>query len=115
MAIDRRVREVDLSLISLLREAMMACRNGGTLSVPGVYGGFIDKFPMGSAMNRSLTIKTGQCHVHRYLKPLLERIEKGEIDPSFVITHKLPLDQAPHAYEIFKHKREGCIKVVLKP
>ncbi len=78
-----------------LREAIMACRNGGTVSVIGVYGGFIDKFPAGSMMNRSITIKTGQCHVQRYLKPLLERIQKGEIDPSFVITHRLPLEQAP--------------------
>ena len=71
-----------------LREAIMSCRNGGTVSVIGVYGGFIDKFPMGSVMNRSLTIRTGQCHVQRYMKPLLERIQKGEIDPSFVITHR---------------------------
>ena len=71
-----------------LREAIMACRNGGTVSIIGVYGGFIDKFPIGSIMNRSLTIKSGQCHVHRYMRPLLERIENGEIDPSFVITHQ---------------------------
>src|SRR5687767_3892695 len=78
-----------------LREAIMACRNGGTVSVIGVYGGLIDKFPMGAVMNRSLTIKTGQCHVHRYMRPLLERIQRGEIDPSFVVTHRLQLDQAP--------------------
>ena len=75
----------------------MACRNGGTVSVIGVYGGFIDKFPMGSVMNRSLTIRTGQCHVQKYMKPLLERIQKGEIDPSFVITHHLPLEYQPPA------------------
>jgi threonine dehydrogenase-like Zn-dependent dehydrogenase len=98
-----------------LREAIMACRNGGTVSVVGVYGGFVDKFPMGSVMNRSLTIKSGQAHVQRYMRPLLERIEKGEIDPSFVVTHRLPLDQAPHGYEIFKHKQDECMKVVLKP
>ena len=69
-----------------VREAIMACRNGGTVSIIGVYGGFVDKFPMGSLMNRSLTIRTGQCHVQRYMRPLLERIQKGEIDPSFVIT-----------------------------
>lgn len=98
-----------------LREAIMACRNGGTVSVIGVYGGFIDKFPMGSLMNRSLTLRTGQCHVHRYMKPLLERIEKGEIDPSFVITHRLPLDEAPGGYDMFLNKEDDCLKVVLKP
>ncbi len=97
-----------------LREAIMACRNGGVVSVIGVYGGFIDKFPMGSLMNRSLTIRTGQTHVHRYLKPLLERIKNGEIDPSFVITHRLPLEEAPRGYEIFRKKEEDCEKVVLK-
>lgn len=98
-----------------LRQAIMACRNGGTVSVIGVYGGFIDKFPMGSVMNRSLTIKTGQCHVQRYMKPLLERIRKGDIDPSFVITHTLPLEQAPRGYSMFGHKQDDCVKVVLKP
>jgi threonine dehydrogenase-like Zn-dependent dehydrogenase len=99
----------------VLREAIMACRNGGTVSVPGVYGGFIDKFPMGSVMNRSLTIKTGQTHVQRYLQPLLEKIRNGEIDPSFIVTHQMPLDDAPKGYEMFKHKQDECIKVVLKP
>ncbi|MBP1153038.1 zinc-dependent alcohol dehydrogenase [Methylocaldum sp. RMAD-M] len=99
----------------VLREAIMACRNGGTVSVPGVYGGFIDKFPMGSVMNRSLTIKTGQTHVQRYLQPLLEKIRNGEIDPSFIVTHQMPLDDAPEGYEMFKHKEDECIKVVLKP
>lgn len=98
-----------------LRQALMACRNGGTVSVPGVYGGFLDKVPFGSVMNRSLTIKTGQTHVQRYMQPLLERIQKGELDPSCVITHRMPLDDAPHGYEIFKKKQEDCIKVVLKP
>jgi threonine dehydrogenase-like Zn-dependent dehydrogenase len=98
-----------------LREAIMACRNGGTVSVIGVYGGFIDKFPAGSMMNRSLTIKTGQCHVQRYLKPLLERIQNGEIDPSFVITHELPLEQAPEGFAMFRDKQDECIKIVLKP
>jgi threonine dehydrogenase-like Zn-dependent dehydrogenase len=98
-----------------LREAIMACRNGGTVSIPGVYGGFIDKLPMGSVMNRSLTIKTGQTHVHRYLKPLLQRIENGEIDPSFVITHRMRLDQAPEAFELFLNEQDECIKVVLRP
>ncbi|MFL5689791.1 MAG: zinc-dependent alcohol dehydrogenase [Chloroflexota bacterium] len=98
-----------------LREAIMSCRNGGIVSVIGVYGGFVDKFPMGSLMNRGLTIKSGQCHVHRYMRPLLDRIEAGELDPRFVITHMLPLDKAPQAYEIFKKKQDDCIKVVLKP
>jgi threonine dehydrogenase-like Zn-dependent dehydrogenase len=97
-----------------LREAIMACRNAGIVSVIGVYGGFIDKFPMGSVMNRSLTIKTGQTHVHRYLKPLLEHIERGDIDPSFVITHRMRLEDAAEAYDMFLHKRDGCEKVVLK-
>jgi threonine dehydrogenase-like Zn-dependent dehydrogenase len=98
-----------------LREAIMSCRNGGTVSIPGVYGGLIDKLPMGAVMNRSLTIRTGQTHVQRYLKPLLERIEKGEIDPSYVITHRLPLEEAPNAFEMFDAKEEDCIKVVLTP
>lgn len=96
-----------------LREAILACRNGGTVSVIGVYGGLIDKFPMGSVMNRSLTIRTGQCHVQRYMRPLLERIQRGEIDPSFVITHRLRLEDAPQGYEMFLHKRDNCEKVVL--
>jgi threonine dehydrogenase-like Zn-dependent dehydrogenase len=99
----------------VLREAMMACRPGGTVSVPGVYGGFLDKVPFGAVMNKALTIKTGQTHVQRYLKPLLERIQRGDIDPSFVITHTLPLDQAPQAYRTFCNKEDECIKVVLKP
>jgi threonine dehydrogenase-like Zn-dependent dehydrogenase len=98
-----------------LRQAIMACRNGGTISIPGVYGGFVDKIPFGSLMNRSLTVKTGQTHAHRYLKPLLGRIEKGEIDPSFVVTHQMSLDDAPKAYEMFLNKQDECIKVVLKP
>ena len=96
-----------------LREAIMACRNGGTVSVIGVYGGLMDKFPVGSWMNRSITLKTGQCHVQRYTKPLLQRIENGEIDPSFVISHRLSLEEAPQAYETFKHKQDDCVKVVL--
>jgi threonine dehydrogenase-like Zn-dependent dehydrogenase len=98
-----------------LREAIMACRNGRTVSVIGVYGGFIDKFPMGSVMNRSLTIKTGQCHVQRYMRPLLERIQRGEIDPSFIITHRMRLDEAPEGYSTFLHKEDDCVKVVLTP
>jgi threonine dehydrogenase-like Zn-dependent dehydrogenase len=96
-----------------LREAITACRNGGTVSVIGVYGGFIDKFPMGAVVNRGLTIRAGQCHVQRYMQPLLARIEKGEIDPSFVITHHLPLDEAPLGYSMFLNKQDNCEKVVL--
>ena len=99
----------------VLREAAMACRNGGTLSIPGVYGGFVDKIPFGAIMNRSLTIKTGQTHVQRYMRPLLEKIEKGEIDPSFVVTHQMRLDEAAEGYETFLNKEDECIKVVLKP
>jgi threonine dehydrogenase-like Zn-dependent dehydrogenase len=98
-----------------LREAIVSCRNGGTVSVIGVYGGLIDKFPMGAVMNRSLTIKSGQCHAQRYLKPLLDRIEKGEIDPSFVVTHRMSLDDAPKGFDIFSNKQDECMKVVLKP
>jgi len=96
-----------------LRDAIMSCRNGGTVSVIGVYSGFIDKFPMGSLMNRSLTIKTGQAHVQRYMKPLLERIENGELDPSFIITHRMRLEDAPRGYAVFNAKQEDCMKVVL--
>ncbi|MFG3420214.1 zinc-dependent alcohol dehydrogenase [Micromonospora sp. NPDC049460] len=98
-----------------LREAVLSCRNGGTISVIGAYGGFIDKFPMGSFTNRSLTMRSGQTHVQRYMRPLLERIRKGEIDPSFIITHTMRLDDTPHGYDIFKNKQEDCVKVVLKP
>jgi threonine dehydrogenase-like Zn-dependent dehydrogenase len=105
--------ETDRPLV--LRQAIMACRNGGTVSVPGVYGGFLDKVPFGAVMNRSLTIKTGQTHVQRYLKPLLRRITEGELDPSYIITHRMPLDEAPQGYEIFKNKRDDCMKVVLQP
>jgi threonine dehydrogenase-like Zn-dependent dehydrogenase len=100
---------------TVLRQAIVACRKGGTVSVPGVYGGFIDKMPMGAVVNKGLTLKSGQTHVHRYLQPLLERIQNGDIDPSFVITHRLNLEDAPHAYKIFKKKEDNCIKVVLKP
>jgi threonine dehydrogenase-like Zn-dependent dehydrogenase len=100
---------------SALREAIMSCANGGTVSIVGVYGGLMDKFPVGSLMNRSLTVRTGQCHVHRYLRPLLGHIQDGRVDPEFVVTHRLPLDAAPDAYELFEHKQDGCIKVVLTP
>jgi threonine dehydrogenase-like Zn-dependent dehydrogenase len=97
-----------------LREAIMACRSGGTVSVVGVYSGFIDKFPMGAVMNRSITIKAGQTHVHRYMKPLLDRIMRGDIDPTFIITHTMPLQDAAKGYEIVNNKVDRCEKVVLK-
>ncbi len=97
-----------------LREAILSCANGGTVSVIGVYGGAIDKFPMNALMNRSLSIRTGQCHVHRYMQPLLDRIEKGEIDPTFVITHHMKLDDAARGYAIFNDKKDNCEKVVLQ-
>src|SRR5919106_1359549 len=98
-----------------LRQAILSCRSGGTISVAGVYGGFIDKFPMGAIVNRALTIRSGQTHVHRYMRPLLERIRQGQIDPSFVITHRMRLDDAPEAYDIFNNKEDECMKVVLTP
>jgi threonine dehydrogenase-like Zn-dependent dehydrogenase len=97
-----------------LRQAIQNCKNGGIVSVIGVYGGFIDKFPMGAVVNRSLTIRAGQCHVHRYLRPLLERIQSGQIDPSFVVTHRLPLSEAARGYDMFLNKLDNCEKVVLK-
>ena len=94
---------------------IQACRKGGTVSVPGVYGGFVDKMPMGAFMNKGLTMKTGQTHMMRYMKPLLDRVEKGEIDPSFVISHRVPIDQAPQMYKVFRDKQEHCTKVVIDP
>ena len=99
----------------VFRECVIACRKGGTVSLPGVYGGFVDKIPLGAFMNKGLTLKTGQTHMMRYMKPLLERIERGEIDPSFVISHKLSLEEAPRGYKIFRDKQEKCTKVVLDP
>jgi threonine dehydrogenase-like Zn-dependent dehydrogenase len=99
----------------VLREAIQACRKGGTVSIPGVYGGFLDKVPMGAAFSKGLTLRMGQTHVQKYMRPLLERVKRGEIDPSFIVTHQLNLTEAPHGYEIFKHKEDHCLKVVLKP
>ena len=98
-----------------LREAIRACRKGGTVSIPGVYGSLGDKIPLGAIVNKGLTLKSGQTHVQRYMKPLLERVQKGEIDPGFVITHEMGLEEAPKAYDMFKNKERECIKVVLKP
>ncbi len=99
----------------VLRQAIHCCRNFGTISIVGVYGGFLDKIPMGSAINRGLTFRMAQTPVQAYLRPLLERIEKGEIDPSFVVTHVATLDDGPSLYKTFRDKKDGCIKVVLKP
>ena len=96
-----------------LRQAILSCRSGGTVSVAGVYGGFIDKFPIGAVVNRALTIRSGQTHVHRYMRPLLKRIRDGQIDPSFVVTHRMTLDEAPTAYSMFNDKEDDCLKVVL--
>jgi threonine dehydrogenase-like Zn-dependent dehydrogenase len=98
-----------------LRQAIHACRKGGIVSIPGVYGGFLDKVPFGAAFQKGLTLRMGQTHMMRYMKPLLDRIERGDIDPSFVITHRLPLDSAADAYKLFRDKQDECIKVVLKP
>jgi threonine dehydrogenase-like Zn-dependent dehydrogenase len=98
-----------------LRQAINCCRKGGTVSIPGVYGGFLDKIPFGAAMQKGLTFKTGQTHVHRYVKRLIDHIRAGDIDPSFVVTHKLPLSEAAHGYKIFNEKKDGCIKIILKP
>jgi len=97
-----------------LREAILACATGGTVSVIGAYTGLVDKFPMNAVMNKSLSIKAGQCHVHKYVRPLLERIQKGEIDPTFVITHRMSLDEAADGYKIFNDKIDHCEKIVLK-
>ncbi len=98
-----------------LREAIQSCRSGGTVSIIGAYGGVVDKFPIGTVLNRSLRIMAGQCHVHRYMKPLLERIQRGEIDSTFVTTHHMSLEDAPKGYEMFMHKHDDCEKIILKP
>jgi threonine dehydrogenase-like Zn-dependent dehydrogenase len=115
--IDRAKQALNLSMDRphVLRQAIMACRKAGTVSVPGVYIGLLDKLPFGAVVNKGLTIKSGQTHVQRYLQPLLEKVENGEIDPSFVITHRIDLDEAPEAYKMFHEKADGCIKVVIKP
>ena len=115
--VDRAKQAMKLSTDrpNVLRQCILACRKGGTVSVPGVYGGFLDKIPFGAAMNKGLTFKMGQTHVMRYMRPLLERVQRGEIDPSFVISHRLPLSQAPEAYKMFRDKEDHCTKVVLDP
>jgi threonine dehydrogenase-like Zn-dependent dehydrogenase len=116
-AIDRakQVARLQMDRPTVLRQAIMACKKGGTVSVPGVYASFIDKVPMGAFMNKALTMKTGQTHMMRYMEPLLKRVQNGEIDPSFVISHRLPLERAPEGYRMFRDKEDHCTKVVLKP
>jgi threonine dehydrogenase-like Zn-dependent dehydrogenase len=111
----KQAMKIETDRPAALREAITNVRSGGIVSVIGVYGGFVDKFPMGAVMNRGLTIKSAQCHVQHYWRDLLGHIEAGRIDPSFVITHELPLEQAPRGYDIFKNKLEDCVKVVLHP
>ena len=98
-----------------LNEAILACRPGGIVSLPGVFGGAVGPVQMGAYMQKGLTMKTGQTHVQRYLQPLMDRIQKGEIDPSFIITHRVSLEEAPEAYKTFRDKKDGCIKVVMHP
>ncbi len=105
MALDRPIA---------VRDAILACRSAGIVSILGVYAGLVDKFPLGALMNRGLTIKTGQCHVHRYMKPLLEHIERGHIDPSFVVTHHMNLSQAAEGYDMFLNKQDDVMKIVLR-
>jgi threonine dehydrogenase-like Zn-dependent dehydrogenase len=98
-----------------LRQAIIACRKAGSISVPGVYVGLLDHMPFGAAMNKGLTIKAGQTHMHKYMKPLLEKVEKSEIDPSGIITHRARLSEAPNLYKKFRDKEDGCVKVVMTP
>ena len=116
-AVDRakQMMRMQLDRPYVLRQAIMACRKGGTVSVPGVYGGFIDKMPLGQLMNKGLTMKTGQTHMMRYMRPLLGRIEKGEVDPTFIISHRVPLSKAPEMYRTFSEKQDNCTKVVMDP
>ena len=100
---------------TVLRQAIVACRKGGTVSIPGVYGGFVDKVPLGAIVNKGLTLRSGQTHVQKYLQPLLDRIQQGEIDPSYVISHRMSIEDAPKGYKMFRNKEDNCTKVVLKP
>jgi threonine dehydrogenase-like Zn-dependent dehydrogenase len=111
----KQFTKMQLDRATVLRQCIQACGKGGTVSLPGVYTGFIDKFPMGQAFAKGLTFKMGQTHTHKYMRPLLEHIERGEIDPSRIISHTVRLDDAPKMYEVFQEKRDDCLKVVLKP
>src|SRR5690606_743661 len=99
----------------ILQQIIKCCRKGGHLSVPGVYAGYVDALPIGAFMNKGLTMKSGQTHMHHYMAPLLDMITEGKIDPSVIITHKMALDDAPDAYKMFQQKDDNCIKVVLRP
>jgi threonine dehydrogenase-like Zn-dependent dehydrogenase len=111
----KQFMKLQLDRANVLRECIQACGKGGTVSIPGVYIGFIDKFPMGQAFAKGLTLKMGQTHTHKYMRPLLQRIERGELDPSRIITHRVGIDAAPDMYATFRAKKDGCVKVVLKP
>ncbi|MBA2451562.1 MAG: glutathione-dependent formaldehyde dehydrogenase [Chloroflexia bacterium] len=111
----KQMAKIETDRPNALREAIQACRKGGTVSVPGVYGGFIDSMPMGAIVNKALTLKSGQTHMQRYMRPLLERIQNGDIEPSFIITHHMKLEDAPNGYSMFRDKEDECVKVVLKP
>jgi threonine dehydrogenase-like Zn-dependent dehydrogenase len=111
----KHVVRAETDRIGALREAIINTRKGGTLSIPGVYAGVADKFPVGPMMNKGLQLRMGQTHTHRYIPELLHRIEAGEIDPTYIITHTLPIDEAPAGYEMFREKTADCVKVVLKP
>lgn len=121
MTIDALYDRVKTSLmlatdrVHVIRQMTRCCRKGGTLSIPGVYGGIADKFPIGAIFGKGLTIRCGQTHVHKYLRPLLDRIETKQVDPSFIITHRLDLDDAPDAYAQFKQQQNECVKVVMRP
>jgi len=111
----KQALKLEQDRVTVLRQCIQACKKGGTVSVPGVYSGWDDKIPLGAFMNKGLILKTGQTHMMRYMKPLLERIERAEIDPSFVVSHRLPIDSAPEAYRMFREKNDKCTKVVLDP
>jgi threonine dehydrogenase-like Zn-dependent dehydrogenase len=111
----KQALRINLDRAEVLRQCIAACRKGGTVSIPGVYAGVVDKVPFGAIMNKGLTVKTGQTHMMRYMKPLLGRVERGEIDPSFVISHRVPIHRAPDMYRIFRDKQDRCTKVVLDP
>ena len=111
----KQMARLELDRPIALRQAIQACRKGGTVSVPGVYAGFDDNIPMGAFMNKALTMKTGQTHMMRFMKPLLDKVQNGDIDPSFVISHRVPIDQAPQMYKTFRDKQDNCTKVVLDP
>tara|TARA_R110000751_G_scaffold82968_1_gene166771 strand:- start:17 stop:1228 length:1212 start_codon:yes stop_codon:yes gene_type:complete len=111
----KEVLQLPMSRPYVLQQIIMSCKKAGTVSIPGVYVGMVNELPFGAAMNKALNFKMGQTHVQRYLKPLLQKIEEGLIDPSFIITHRMKLADAPKAYELFKHKKDNCVKVVLTP